>query len=522
MTDSGHEKTEKLLGTIEKKLTKIYDQASNEVGEKFNAFMEKNMKRYDSMWAKYEKGEITLEQFQDWAKGGITGKRYSALLDTLATDCVNADKIAMSVVNGYLPEAYAFNRNYAFYQLEANGVDLGSTFTLYDRQAVEKLARGKASLLPKPKVDIPKDQQWNRKHIRNAITQGVLQGESIPKIAKRLQNVVGMDHNAAVRNARTAMTGAQNAGRVRGYKDAKSMGINVMQEWLATQDDRTRESHLALDGERIEIGGVFSNGCEYPGDPGGPPEEVYNCRCTLIPYLPDYDVDLRGGGEEDFDEWQDAQADDEKARLDEAIANAREFSEEEHIEMNFDEDGWRNLSEDERRAVEKYTGSYYDSMNSALRSGDTLSQGKYVGDLITNCESALNNFSLQEDTLLYRGMGKVSTLAGALGVDERDILEMAKSGDLDGLRFVERGFCSTGISSNAGWGKPVTMEIVAPRGTLGLYVDPISENQGELECLLQHGTTFEIRGAEVKEKYSEWSGQTRKMIALKVVVVGQS
>ena len=269
MTDIGQEKTDHLLELIEGKLDKLYDQASNEVGEKLNDYMEKHMKKYDAMWDKYEKGEITFDQFQEWASGGMTGKRYTALLDALATDCTNTNQIAMSIVNGYIPEAYALNRNYAFYQLDMNGVDLGATFTLYDRHTVEKLARGKASLLPKPKVDIPKDKRWNRQQIRNSISQGVLQGESIPKIAKRLERVVGMNHTSAVRNARTAMTGSQNAGRVRGYQDAKKMGINVMQEWLATHDGRTRDSHLAIDGERVEVGETFSNDCEYPGDPAG-------------------------------------------------------------------------------------------------------------------------------------------------------------------------------------------------------------------------------------------------------------
>ena len=118
-----------------------------------------------------------------------------------------------------------------------------------------------------------------------------------------MQNVTGMDRAAAVRNARTAMTSAQNAGRLASYRDARKLGVNVMAEWLATHDNRTRHSHLEVSGERVEEGQRFSNDCEYPGDPSGPPGEVYNCRCTLIPYLADYDFENHSISGDAFDKW---------------------------------------------------------------------------------------------------------------------------------------------------------------------------------------------------------------------------
>lgn len=303
MEDIGSERTDKLIEEIENRLDEIYKRAAEEIGKKLDEYLAK----YNEMWQRYEDGKITLEEFQKWSDDGLKGRNYSALLDVLSTDFANTDMIAMSIVAEYLPDAYALNRNYAFYQLEVGGVDLGATFAIYDRHVVERLVAEDKILLPKPRVDIPKDKRWNRQHIKNAITQGVLQGEPIPKIANRLEKVVGMDRSAAVRNARTAMTGAQNAGRIDSYRDARKLGINVLNEWLATHDGRTRESHLQVDGERVKDGELFSNDCEYPGDPGGPPEEVYNCRCTLIPFLPDYDFDENEVSEEGFDEWQEEQ-----------------------------------------------------------------------------------------------------------------------------------------------------------------------------------------------------------------------
>ena len=79
---------------------------------------------------------------------------------------------------------------------------------------------------------------------------------------------------------------------------------------MATVDDRTRPSHVDLDGERVPVGEKFSNGLRYPADPDGDPEEVYNCRCTLIAALSGHPRSLEGrfmrlDEDETYDEWKE-------------------------------------------------------------------------------------------------------------------------------------------------------------------------------------------------------------------------
>lgn len=130
--------------------------------------------------------------------------------------------------------------------------------------------------------DVAKDAIWNRRLLADQITQGVMLGESVPKIAARVARVTGQNVAGATRVARTSVTAAECAGRVDSYARAKSMGIDLKQERLATLDTRTRRSHRKLDGEKVDVGGTFSNGCRYPGDPQAPYGEICNCRCTLI------------------------------------------------------------------------------------------------------------------------------------------------------------------------------------------------------------------------------------------------
>lgn len=69
-------------------------------------------------------------------------------------------------------------------------------------------------------------------------------------------------------------------------------------EWLATQDGRTRESHLAAERrytEGGEIGAIpiddkfIVGGIEmlHPGDKSAPLKEFINCRCVEIPFIPE-------------------------------------------------------------------------------------------------------------------------------------------------------------------------------------------------------------------------------------------
>ena len=126
------------------------------------------------------------------------------------------------------------------------------------------------------------NNSWNARRIRNELTDGIIQGESMGKIANRFYSVMGSNRKAAVRNARTAVTSAQNGGRMDAMRRAMEQGYSAKKQWVSTMDERTRLSHILLGGETVDANKPFSNGLMYPGDPDGDPSEVYNCRCTMV------------------------------------------------------------------------------------------------------------------------------------------------------------------------------------------------------------------------------------------------
>lgn len=312
-SDYGHEFADKELKKLESKLTKEYKQAAAEVEKKMKDFLSKFEEKDKKMLAKVQSGEMTAKEYAEWRKGQImTGKRWEDMRDTLAQDLVNADKIAAGMINDSLPNAYAENMNFGTYEVES-GVNIDTGFTLYDKNTVKNLMKKDPQIIPQARVDIPKDELWNRRKLTSAVMQGILQGESIPNIAKRLRSVADMDRNAAIRNARTYTTAAENKGRVDSYERANDMGIQVKQMWMATLDDRTRVEHRHLDGQVREIGEDFEvDGYKirYPGDPSAEPEMIYCCRCTLVADLPKYGKDLERNesklGDMTYEEWKHA------------------------------------------------------------------------------------------------------------------------------------------------------------------------------------------------------------------------
>ena len=304
MADPGTRETDAKLRELEQRLKVEYEQAKRDIEKKIQLYNDR-FKVKDRTWQRWvADGTKTKQQYKDWLTGQIAiGKRWEELKDNISEDLLNYRQIAKSISKGYQKDVYAINHNYGTFEVE-QGSGLDTSYTLYDRQTVEKLYRDNPQILPDPgsklsdKIARGEAKRWEKRHIQSCMMQAILQGMDISSVATILANTCGeTDRKAAIRDARTMVTCAQNAGRIDSYKRANAMGITTRKQWLATLDSRTRHEHRMLDGLIQDVDGFFQVGDDkirFPGDPEAASYLVWNCRCTLIAALKGFEHDIQG------------------------------------------------------------------------------------------------------------------------------------------------------------------------------------------------------------------------------------
>lgn len=182
----------------------------------------------------------------------------------------------------------------------------------------------------KPYSGLVLPQIWTRakagalSDIERAIIRGAVQGESYPKMARRVREVFDTNTRRALTIAQTEAHRMQTEGQKASYDEAADMGIEVQQVWDATLDNRTRETHQTMDGRIAEYdesdGQYWFNSPDVgwvlgPGLSGEPSFDI-NCRCRVTPVIKGYEPKTRGrreGGEwvvgeyMTYPEWAEAQ-----------------------------------------------------------------------------------------------------------------------------------------------------------------------------------------------------------------------
>lgn len=546
--DEAHLMTEQELKRLERRIAKVYKEAADELTDTIKNYFESFRKRDEDMRKRVEAGEITEDYYKQWRLAQIgRGKRFEALRDQLAERYTKANETAIAYVNDLTPGIYSLNRNYAAYTIEQVAGDIG--FTIWDEQTVKRLIVEQLDVMPyyPPKRALRRgiDLAWGKKQITACVTSSILQGKSIKHMADDLQKrITTMSRDSAIRTARTAVTGAQNAGRMDSYAAAEKMGIKVKKEWLATLDSRTRHSHAMLDGEKVDQDKKFSNGCRFPGDPQGPPGEIYNCRCTLVAALDGVDTSSAqrrarnpATGQTEvisdmtYAEWAGWKKDTaqvvnagKSAIIKEKTepAEYRQFDTGDAANDFFYYDGeergllakkrskhaqWqKSLSEAEDYAIGDYTGGGYYDINAYLRkTGDWENiNSAFVEQQIKGLDSAISRYELKENIRVQRGV--MNDVLDRL-VEDNDVQESLS--ELVGKKFRESAYSSTTVVQGNGvaTAKPTIFDIEIPAGVgRGAYVNQLAGQfqDTEYEFLLKRGATFTIKEVREEEIMGEY------------------
>lgn len=293
---------EKRLKELQKELAKEYKTAEKEMLQKAEKYMQA-FKEADALeLARLKKGEITQTQYDAWRAAKLQRSEWAKRMSTeLAKGLTDEDVKALSSTKSITMSAAKEGSMFA--QFETSRI-AGKSFTLVSDSAIEQALTGK---LYRKKINIAKDLAWNERHIRSAIAQSLLQGESVADAAKRISQVAQMNRSAALRDARTMINSAEQSGKRTEYEMLEAEGVDIEKGWMAVLDEITRDTHAEMDMEFVPVDEKFSNGLMEPCDPDGDPSEVYNCRCTLISKIDGKTISLeerRNKLDRPYEEWK--------------------------------------------------------------------------------------------------------------------------------------------------------------------------------------------------------------------------
>lgn len=253
---------------VMKKLQGIYKKALDDVNDHIAVLMG----RTDS-----ENLQSIVYQlnYQKALKTQING-----ILDNLASN-------QYTTISDYLANCYENGFIGTMYDLHGQGIPL--LFPL-NQDLVVRAVQNEAPLVDAFYDYLGEDVNLLKKRVANNISRGMAQGSSYAEIARNIERGMIGDYSKvnggamydAYRIARTEGHRITNAATHDAQVKAKDAGADVVKQWDAAMDRRTRKSHARVDGEIREIDDTFSNGLMYPGDSAGSAAEVINCRCRVV------------------------------------------------------------------------------------------------------------------------------------------------------------------------------------------------------------------------------------------------
>lgn len=258
-----------------KELKKIYEDAAKEVEQKIrisNGKIDFLLSVYDELDEKQKsllQSQIYQKKFQENLK-----KQLDELIGNLNVDSYDS-------INRYLTESYHTGYIGTMYDIQGQGIPL---ITPINEKQVTRAMTLNTKLSVPLYTRMGIDVGILKKQIAKHISRGIATSSSYAHIARDIDGASNIGFNKAMRIARTEGHRIQVLSANDAQHAAKAKGCEVVKQWDATLDGRTRPMHRLLDGKLAEIDEPFvvdDIEVMYPGGFGIASQDV-NCRCALL------------------------------------------------------------------------------------------------------------------------------------------------------------------------------------------------------------------------------------------------
>lgn len=214
-----------------------------------------------------QQSKIYQKQYQDALK-----KQIGSILDNMQVE-------EFKTVSEYLQQCYEDGFIGTMFDLQGQGIPL--CFPL-DQESMVRAVQTDSKISQGLYTRLGEDVTLLKRKITAQVSRGISTGMSHAQVAQQLAAYTNIGFNNAVRIARTEGHRIQVQSAMDACYKAKDAGADIVKQWDASLDKKTRESHQHVDGEIRELDEPFSNGLKFPGDPDGGAAEVVNCRCALL------------------------------------------------------------------------------------------------------------------------------------------------------------------------------------------------------------------------------------------------
>lgn len=261
-------------GVLVKRLKRQYESVGNELDKNISS-LKSQIKKLEVKLKTASEDESLLIKSQIYSK--VYRQEFQGSLKSDIDNIVNnmnSDKNRN--IRKYLNSCYETGYTGVMYDLSGQGIPIIRSI---DKKAVERAV----TLNPKisNKLYSGYVNQMKMK-IQSELSRGIAQSLSYDEISRNLHNLTNQGLNNTMRIVRTEGHRIQQMSADDARYDAKDNGAEIVKQWDAALDKRTRSSHQIVDGEIRELDEAFSNGLKYPGDINGGASEVVNCRCTAL------------------------------------------------------------------------------------------------------------------------------------------------------------------------------------------------------------------------------------------------
>lgn len=258
-----------------KELKKIYEDAAKEVEQKIrisNGKIDLLLSVYDELDDKQKsllQSQIYQKKFQENLK-----RQLDELIGNLNADSYDS-------ITRYLTDSYYTGYIGTMYDIQGQGIPL---ITPINEKQVTRAMTLNTKLSVPLYTRMGIDVGVLKKQIAKHISRGIATSSSYAHIARNIDGASNIGFNKAMRIARTEGHRIQVLSANDAQHAAKAKGCEVVKQWDATLDGRTRPMHRLLDGKLAEIDEPFvvdDMEVMYPGGFGIASQDV-NCRCALF------------------------------------------------------------------------------------------------------------------------------------------------------------------------------------------------------------------------------------------------